>query len=74
MPQQWVDYRKGGAAFFPDLKKSGGGYPAAIMMKQCNMEDISAVSSLASKLGMKSLLTFLYNNPDEYLAYIKDNK
>lgn len=43
-------------------------------MKQCNMEDISAVSSLASKLGMKSLLTFLYNNPDEYLAYIKDNK
>lgn len=72
MPQQWVDYRKEGAAFLPDLKKSG--YPAAIMMKQCNMEDISAVSSLASKLGMKSLLTFLYNNPDEYLAYIKDNK
>lgn len=66
--------QKGGSRIFPRLKEVGGGYPAAIMMKQCNMEDISAVSSLASKLGMKSLLTFLYNNPDEYLAYIKDNK
>ncbi len=42
--------------------------------KQCDMTDLSAVSSLASKMGMKSLVTFLYTNSEEYLEYVKKSE
>ena len=43
-------------------------------LKKCNMESISEVSTLANKMGMKTLVTFLYNNSDEYLEYIRKQK
>lgn len=42
--------------------------------KQCDMENISEVSAVAAKMGFKALLTYLYNNSEEYLAYIKKQK
>lgn len=40
-------------------------------LNQCDMKDIGAVSTLASKMGMKALVTFLYTSPKEYLSYIQ---
>ena len=45
-----------------------------IKLNQCNMEDLGAVSALASKLGMKALLTSLYVDSQEYLVYIRKHK
>ncbi len=43
-------------------------------LNQCDMKDIGAVSSLASKMGMTALVTFLYTNADEYLRYIQKSE
>ena len=42
-----------------------------IKLNKCDMQDISKVSSLASEMGMKPLLTQLYKDTNEYLEYVR---
>ena len=42
-----------------------------LKLDKCDMENIGEVSSLASSMGMKALLTQLYTNSNEYLEYVR---
>lgn len=43
-------------------------------LNQCDMEDINAVSTLASKMGLRGLLTMIDIDSNKYLEYIKKKR
>lgn len=45
-----------------------------LKLDKCDMENIGEVSSLASSMGMKALLTQMYTNSNEYLEYVRRKK